>query len=109
MNLRTHEEGGICCSSINNRGQHVAPAHMCEKCRSHFSALRFRTQEGNMDDFTPPDPYQKGLADLRRAEAKAAAARSGQPAPRPTTLRLDHNGIPDPYATGLAKMRSEGR
>lgn len=109
MELRIHENGGICCSSINERGERVAPKHMCEKCRAHFNALRLRTQEGNMDDFTPPNPYEKGIAELRAANAKAAAMRMDRVAFRTTEMQYDKNGIPDPYAAGIARMRSEGR
>ena len=57
----------------------------------------------------PPDPYEKGLADLRRSDAQAAAARTYQPTPRSTTPVLDAGGVPDPYAAALEQMRKEGR
>lgn len=59
-------------------------------------------------DATPPDPYRAGLAKLR------AEGTRGPPAdPRADVTHVGHHhdasGIPEQYATGLAKLRSANR
>jgi hypothetical protein len=71
IQLRTHENGGVCCSSFNRAGERVAPAYPCEKCKAHVAAIGLRettSKEHNMEeDFTPVDPYAEGLKRLRAA------------------------------------------
>jgi hypothetical protein len=134
MELRIHENGGVCCSSTNSRGERTMPEHPCDKCKAHFasSGLRtLRTQEGPMD-YTPPDPYAEPLKLLRAATAPASSSFAARYAAerarefeaersaalrrpdRPTLRALTANDVkqyvpPDPYAAGLARMRGEGR
>jgi len=61
-------------------------------------------------DFTPPNPYEAGLAQLRAAAAAARTQPAHLPIPPPQAERhYDANGIPDLYAAGIAKMRSAKR
>jgi hypothetical protein len=134
MNLRIHENGGICCSSTNSRGERTMPEHPCDKCKEHFAKSGLRTlkaREIHMEDFTPPDPYDAPLQQLRAALALAPdsfAARyasdrarefereqaglrgAERPALRTLTAEeLKQYVPPDPYAAGIARMRGEGR
>ena len=94
------------------------------------TALTFRVSKPT--SFEPPNPYERGLADLRtaratpassfaeryaaerRAELEAEYAAAARSTPRPAPRRLTaaesaQYAPPDPYAAGLAKMRSNTR
>ena len=48
LQLRTNENGGICCSLINAvTGEREMPVHPCVKCAEHFAALRITSLRVN--------------------------------------------------------------
>src|SRR5688572_6511362 len=94
MQLRRHENGGVCCSSINDRGERIAPEHPCDKCKAHFAAIGRRIltrQESNVDDLTPPpNGYDLALARLRAAVSTTKPHFAAQP--NPVDIRHRTNG-----------------
>jgi hypothetical protein len=56
-----------------------------------------------LGDYTPPDPYAPGLAVMRVAMKPKAM----WPEVTPTSLPLDANGVPDPYAAGIKALREK--
>jgi hypothetical protein len=87
-------DGTVCCAG--NRPDFPR----CEKCKGKTA-----THTASDDDYSPPDPYERGLAALRLAE-QATAARMHSPASRQKEIRYDENEIPDPYYHDLEKLRS---
>jgi hypothetical protein len=136
VQLRTHENGGVCCSSTNDAGERIPPKHPCDKCKQHFAAIALReslkTQEGNMkNDYPLVDSYaadtakwqeanatqewrfeaqQKALR-LRELDAERArydAWRAEQPALRVLSAdELKKYAAPDPYREGIEAWRRE--
>jgi hypothetical protein len=106
MEFRTHETtGGVCCSSINDQGEHVAPRHPCAKCVAFFARRNRRhlhRQEKTMNEFEPPRPYDEALKRLRpelpRMNARIERER-----------REEDFTPPDPYAETLERLRREVR
>jgi len=94
----THANGNICCSTRKG---------CCPNCEAKLAAEE-RPQH-SAGEFSPLDPYKAGLDALRASETRAAAARTHSPAPRPTEMHLDANGVPDPYFHGLERLRSTNR
>jgi hypothetical protein len=83
------------------------PRYAEKRAAKRLKAASFRTAVPH--PYAAPDPYKTQLDAQRARDAKAAAAKTFQPAPRSTTQVLDANGIPDPYAAALEQMRSENR
>ena len=75
-------------------------------CSVRDGCSTHRAASASADDFSPPDPYKAGIERLQREEA---ARTKSNYVPPPTALPLDPGGVPDAYATDLAKMRSENR
>ena len=77
IQFRTHENGGVCCSSRDAAGNHIAPEHPCEKCKAHFAGITAREESTAIEErhmeHHAPNPYEHGLAALMTAEQKTAA------------------------------------
>lgn len=123
VQFRTLDNGAICCSSINSKGEHVAPIHACDKCKAHFAA-----QERTM--YAPPDPYA-GISALRAATATPEQTFEERwKADRLRALTAEHTRLealiaasprmtaageadrakytpPDPYAAGIKALREK--
>ena len=87
--------GSICCSDKDA---------LCDVCKSKHAARGHRSASTRVQDYEPPDAYASDAAKLQAADARNESA--NHTPIRDTTIHLDANGIPDPYAADIARLRA---